>query len=1099
MAIQNSFKAETKEIGIDFLGERVNSWIKEQYDRAKLKELFVDSGKFISNYEMQEKSLLNDLQTIFSKENMEQIYKEIEPVNGLDVERQTRCQLQKLLKAYEVDEKKIEEYTEHFMQMFKAFCRKEFPEIFRDMYMASEFNNLNQNMLQILEIVRTPKDIQKIYIKEERQAAGEKSESGQVIWKLEHVHIEGVFGSKEKRKAEILELTRLWAEERENYPGWYIPPVKVCEELKDYTVDNGLIQYHDLVTVEEMLKFMYELVWRYETGMLSWYGALQHHIEQTWNRYRQMREELGKDTIQDELDEKWEFIGQALLREYREDGKNELWQDTYEVLERCNNEKSTTDLEIEKAKKLLMDFKINKALKCVEKIKPDRLNYGQRIQICGILAESGNVGKAEKELESIQSDIEKQRDTNSKEIWHRLCGQYVSVLFFRKIVIYGAHRQELPTIQEELTKLTHLMSECTRYFDFHDIESDLYQKMVKGMSKKHEEKEPFDIDRMNITLIGGSYSAPADAYHFYRILDKMAIPLQINHVTFIRDMETAWMSFLMEGYPHLAIYTLIRGSKSENVKQCITRKWLACMEQDILDKEIAYLLGALDYNLPEMSACNCWQEGNLYTELVQHGFDILLRLMTKGGKEQQKQLLLLMQKEINEQCMKNERQEADFVIRVMEICSDQVKAENLDVLLACPIRKSIVKDAENDWDVFDFFCYNKRNISFYQKQNHADASIEKLFEQYKKGISKEKVLKRLISLYLLGLLNQTQNKMLGGMLWEHINSSDEMPSIQGWNPEIFVELPHPKKIHPLENLKKSLLATDWVPPRTNEKGFSIEHGNHPFLQEMISLNNRVDKKIWKTNEAESILTDMVRYWENTKHKLHETEIGEYTAADEYRKRHEYLVYACASMNRRINGRLSENIRSKLENMKREMESENIPVIELEVLLCKHKNEVGKICQKIETALLRGEKDEIVDAIRAAQSIVFKFFEFREVQNMLECMAFSMAFDRQTGLNSLLIFWHNLFYENMPISKKTRNDLCQSLQNLREKINYVQAASQSEKEVKNSIQIRRSCAMLANTMFHWYENNNKTLPKELFAWKDECIHDKFVEVRNEWVQ
>lgn len=72
MAIQNSFKAETKEIGIDFLGERVNSWIKEQYDRAKLKELFVDSGKFISNYEMQEKSLLNDLQTIFSKENMEQ-------------------------------------------------------------------------------------------------------------------------------------------------------------------------------------------------------------------------------------------------------------------------------------------------------------------------------------------------------------------------------------------------------------------------------------------------------------------------------------------------------------------------------------------------------------------------------------------------------------------------------------------------------------------------------------------------------------------------------------------------------------------------------------------------------------------------------------------------------------------------------------------------------------------------------------------------------------------------------------------------------------------------------------------------------------------
>ena len=67
-----------------------------------------------------------------------------------------------------------------------------------------------------------------------------------------------------------------------------------------------------------MLLFIYEYVWRTETGMNTYSINMQRHIYSVWKKYYTHIKNLDcHDYIKE-----WFFIGMALLREFREDCKS---------------------------------------------------------------------------------------------------------------------------------------------------------------------------------------------------------------------------------------------------------------------------------------------------------------------------------------------------------------------------------------------------------------------------------------------------------------------------------------------------------------------------------------------------------------------------------------------------------------------------------------------------------------------------------------------------------------------------------------------------------------------------------------------------------
>ena len=283
---------------------------------------------------------LSDLQAAFSKDNLQKILKEIRKDDAFDMEEALRQKLGDLCETYYVEN--ADKIIDSLVQMFFELTATNNPELEGRLF----FNRISRNQQEIKTLLVT----ELLEIKNELSFISEVSyglrksdservytENGTVVgddedlfaWNLKFYQTKGLFGSNEKRKAEVEELTKYWRKERELYPGWYIVPVTKREILKSYTRDESLLWKTTGMSIQEKIDFAFELVWRYETGFIVFSKILQNHIFELWKEYK----DNGDWSLQDK-NKKWFYIGQSLLREYREDMNWNSWQKVFDVMKK---------------------------------------------------------------------------------------------------------------------------------------------------------------------------------------------------------------------------------------------------------------------------------------------------------------------------------------------------------------------------------------------------------------------------------------------------------------------------------------------------------------------------------------------------------------------------------------------------------------------------------------------------------------------------------------------------------------------------------------------------------------------------------------------
>ena len=463
---------------------------------------------------------LNDLQAAFSKDNLQKILKEIRKDDAFDMEEALRQKLNDLCEAYYVDN--ADKIIDSLVQMFFELTAMNNPELEGRLF----FNRLSRKQEELKTLLTTglseiknelssisgvsyglrKSDYERVHIENGTVIGDDKD---LFTWNLKFYQTDGLFGSNEKRKAEVIGLTKHWKEERELYPGWYIAPVTKREILASYTRDESLLWKTADLSMQEKIDFAFELVWRHETGFIVFSQILQNHIFELWKEYK----DKGDWSAQDK-NEKWFYIGQSLLREYREDMNWNSWQKVFDVMKKSAAimETGNEELEMEFIVHLFYKMQISDVRDKIQQFSCEDNRYALRLNKVGLMAECGLLESAYLELKTLIAELEESIDSMPKEKNKDFvqCGSILSGAYeLLAFVIQGLHPFDK---NEELHVAWNGIEDYSRFFDF-EKEKKQWNNYLYNYYCKHKE-EPFEINREIRTITWGS-NGFGEIYSFY--------------------------------------------------------------------------------------------------------------------------------------------------------------------------------------------------------------------------------------------------------------------------------------------------------------------------------------------------------------------------------------------------------------------------------------------------------------------------------------------------------------------------------------------------------------------------------------------------------
>lgn len=137
-------------------------------------------------------------------------------------------------------------------------------------------------------------------------------------WNIKYTRIEGLLGNSNKRRKERKELTKQWAKEFEQYPGWLIVPADFRQQVKSYTNGKELLQCSEkelesnLDYCNELLDFAYEYTRRYKKSCLPLDKNIENNLYKIWDTLN------SHSDLKEKNKNKWFTVGLYLLENYRQ-------------------------------------------------------------------------------------------------------------------------------------------------------------------------------------------------------------------------------------------------------------------------------------------------------------------------------------------------------------------------------------------------------------------------------------------------------------------------------------------------------------------------------------------------------------------------------------------------------------------------------------------------------------------------------------------------------------------------------------------------------------------------------------------------------------
>ncbi len=1033
--------------------------IENIWDKKQLEEMFINAGRWVINYERDgtEESELRSI--AFCEKNMRAIADYMyhqDQFRWFEVLQQA---IHAHLKEHGMSARNQQNCEKHFLEIIGK-CMRERDPVTVERSMQQETVNgvrmMNAQNPQVLQLVMENNELLRSYHNAEEEKRQQKRQensesqhrSKDKKWTLAHVHVEGLFAPKEKRGEEISKLIAIWAGEREKYPGWYIPPYEVCQELGVYTNETGLLQSEEFVAADKMFAFVYELVWRYETCMHCYSSYEIHNIYKIWNAYEDKEPRIKE----------WFYVGQALLRVFRENGDYAKWEIVYDQLKPYEEVgvNGKIDLQLEKLKYEYHRLNIPAMRIALAKCNPQKEHYEQRLQILGIRVELDETESVLADLEQLMEELQNvQADDEKNSLYYR--SLEASVLQLYSLCTqgvwddYGAYEQHLGDIAEIEEKI----ESKKELFDWDSWISSVKNALLNWHVKKYEQKEAFELDREIYTFMS-SVNECESAYWFYRMLEKLALPLQCGLVTLLGNMEQPWIEAIADQMGMLGLFLLCRESRSSVIKTLVDRKFLGSLSVDKLENMVGLLIHALTKNIEEMDAQERPHAGGILSRIRENVPELLIRFMSRCPENQQENALLLLKSLMEDEKLSNFFAMKPLCVAILQNVSEKKKAQMLDIMMQTKIIEHRgIGGHEDGIDIFA--CYfRKEDIGPLQKEcNVKRETIEWLLQiPEQAGYEYQTKVWRLETLDRLGVLDEEQYRKYAELVWHFIDEKTGLPQLANVHIFVYEELPYISGHIPSKSVKQWFLSNHLEAQIKDETGVKGTMGEIPYLDELILLCDNVNKNYWTKKETKQLVKEIVDYWSVLKKKLEEQKHRAWTQ-EEYLNRARKMKRAAAAICR--NSEISKESRKELQRMIKELQLWDISTKELEVQVAEEDALIEQICDQ----MLSSDDGESVDAIVGAYQYIRAHPQEKRSQKLLDKLMKIMCYRKMPGLVAAVNIMHNLLYCNCPImQKKNLKTLDKSL--------VILADSMQEQETGNieyrkMLHVRKACMGLAFQM------------------------------------
>lgn len=946
---------------------------------------------------------LSDLQAAFSKDNLRAILKEIRKDDAFDMEEALRQKLNDLCEAYYVDN--ADKIIDSLVQMFFELTAMNNPELEGRLF----FNRLSRKQEELKTLLTTGLS----EIKNELSSISGVSyglrksdyehvhiENGTVIgddkdlftWNLKFYQTDGLFGSNEKRKAEVIGLTKHWKEERELYPGWYIAPVAKREILASYTRDESLLWKTAELSMQEKIDFAFELVWRHETGFIVFSQILQNHIFELWKEYK----DKGDWSAQDK-NEKWFYIGQSLLREYREDMNWNSWQKVFDVMKKSAAimETGNEELEMEFIVHLFYKMQISDVRDKIQQFSCEDNRYALRLNKVGLMAECGLLESAYSELKTLIAELEESIDSMPKEKNKDFvqCGSILSGAYeLLAFVIQGLHPFDK---NEELHVAWNGIEDYSRFFDF-EKEKKQWNNYLYNYYCKHKE-EPFEINREIRTITWGS-NGFGEIYSFYRVLERIAMPLHLGMTRLLPHQEIEFINALFINTPSLGFFMCMRSGNDKVVKSIISRKNCISAGFDICRKLFDYAFKCIEQNIESISVNTA--RGNAYTHLLNNGLEILRRLVSVASLVQQKKLLTLMCKLIDTDIVREYRVMDKWIYQILCIIDENIKSQYLNEILLSSTKNRTHIGEDRSTDPFDVISASTLAKKYYEKANIDSTIIDDLIKCASE--SEEDywaIIPRLNKLREWSLLSAEQLADLRELIWKNVNEDTGLPNFKEYYAAAFLKWPSPEG-RDVKTLVRNYIMDNKFYDNLKSRGLeSVTMGEARIFAELQCMNY-LCPDLLEIADIEIILNRFIEYWEIGRSGFDNNEHRDFYY-DEFYDRYQALERVIGSFSFEID-QMNSGLVVSLLKMLDEMSEYGINTLESRALLFSKERIEAELGENIIDQFYSDDKNKIADATNAAEHIILKWPELDTAKELLIEQIRLIRYGKQPGLQMFYI-------------------------------------------------------------------------------------------------
>lgn len=1088
----------------------VTNGTKVNIQQYMLEKHFLNCGEVLQHFEnSREDSFGEAIRLVFSKENLQAIYGKLKREPGYDINAFLRQELSEICLEYDIE---ADVFIESFIKMFNECIYIYDKELYREIYQGEwrreEENQHNIMMSQLASMVKFVEE--RLGFQKNNENIPLLSNTDEVQWQedseAEDIWLQwdlkapggrGIYTTEDQKRDRLLQLTLHWKEERLKVPFWYILPVNKRDVLKIYTYDEELLYSTESAILEELFEFAFELVWRYEMGFISYSIRLLSEIRKIWDK-------IPFETMNSEKKEQWFYMGQALLRDYREDLDLESWNTVYKCLweKRDVRKNGTDELLLEKVKMLFMQMKIAETKEMLVKFQCNKLEHGVRLQIAGLKAECGLLSDSRQDLYDLEKDLLYTIQSDSNK------GNYVQYKSILSCVYYMLSfvSQALEPFEhgDELKELWRKNSKYSRYFDFDSEKQNFAKKLYRNL-KKEKKSENFEINIESKTIIF-TENRFTETYDFFRVLDRIAIPLHIGYTRLLDDDESDFMKELLENYQYIGWYMLLRFGNTKTIENLLGRRECIILNvnnEESLRKAFDYVYNSVNNNLAGIQGMDRQQHGNAYDHILLNGLEILKRLSSTANVIEQKKLINLMCRIIDMDVVNENRVLDKWIRHIMNVTEDRVKAVMLNELLTCSVKERTHREYERPVDPFDVFPIFIEAKHFYQ---NADIEPDIVDHMIRRAASSEKekryFVPRIGQMAEWDLLSEAQREEFAALLWENVTDELSMPYSDSYFTDVFLNWPSPVEMDVVKRVKRKLLDTNNFEQIKKRQLSSMTFGDSVYLQDIQNLNrNEVD--FWEKEELELLINGLLDCW-----KILKVQFTEYTHSefyrDEFLSRAKSLLRTIFSFSRKQIQKVDISIITNLRNMIDEMREYNIDALELEVLIVSEK-ELIQTEKKIISGLRLVDCGKVLSAVYAAEKILYECYDTSSFYRILKEVIVLCLYGKEPGTEYCLNAIRNILYLNKDIklSKNILNMLYEILDNIDKKTNYEQNLGKQESEIKKIIKIRMACAGLAYQLFKYEKRRNIPESFAVSNWKDICRGKKslkeFVEVKKYWLE